>query len=53
MLAIDIPCWKGDRQLPWPDAAPAVARGFSHGAAVILTSFVGNPENAPFIYFRF
>jgi len=53
VFALDIACWRKDRELPIPDTWPPVARGAVYALLIVAFSFIGTPNVRPFIYFQF
>ena len=53
VLLIDVPCWRQDRELPVTSRMPIWVRGVAWATAVLVISFLGESDVAPFIYFQF
>ena len=52
-MAIDLPCWWRDRELPVSDSAPSWQRGLVYGLLLLLLAFLGEMEGVSFVYFQF
>jgi alginate O-acetyltransferase complex protein AlgI len=53
VLALDLSCWRKDRELPIPETWPAPLRGALYALLILAFSFIGTSNVRPFIYFQF
>ena len=53
MVAVDVPCWLNDREVPMSRRWPAVLRGLAYAAMVLIMTFWSPHGATPFIYFQF
>jgi D-alanyl-lipoteichoic acid acyltransferase DltB (MBOAT superfamily) len=53
VIAIDLPCWWRDRELPVSDHASPWRRGMVYGSLLLLLAFIGEMEGVSFVYFQF
>jgi D-alanyl-lipoteichoic acid acyltransferase DltB (MBOAT superfamily) len=53
LAAVDLPCWRHERELPFAPQGPAWAWGLAFAGMLIAISFIGETNARPFIYFQF
>lgn len=53
MIAVDLPCWLNDREVPMSSRWPSVVRGVSYATMILVMTFWSPHGATPFIYFQF
>ena len=52
-LAIDLPSWWHDEELPFRATWAPWTRGLAYAGMIVAISFIGSTNVRPFIYFQF
>lgn len=53
ILVIDLFCWYRDDELPFNESWHPAVRGLVYSIMIVLLFYIGENDEAPFIYFKF